>query len=599
MSLLLLGGGQPQNSSASLFKITLMQTSNSAVIYENDNIDTFMTYLNSYTASVPITVQFNDNTIYQPASGSISITSGLVNGANLVTFKSKPGFTATIDGQLLADTVVTITGNNKVWDGINVINGIATNTDTGGTIIRISGSNSNITIKNCLLRRGFVGIRGTTAISNLTIDSVVIEEVVYGSIRIGGGAFTNPNMYEDFDLRTTGDYDMTNVVINNITCYDTLAGGNVPGSTLPNSPLILVKRTETLSVTNTRHSGVGSKVYIEESGYVTINKCIVPAQDTGDYGIAVVGSDVVTIANCFVKSMVGPDVTLMYLDVVRNLSLIHNTFVGVNQFDSVYLTRLRRVLKVVGNLFSFDYYGVTFDIASAVNSTGYTPTMANDFQEEHDNVFNMNNEYENGLMVSLILPGNADLTVRKTGTSGTITEGTYRSTYPGYGVNTQFGIVGLITLTTRTNPDSSTSGAYYLGDAETTANGRNMITGPISNQAAYDQANFVRSYPTDAGAFDRDATSTAVVVNNLNISPSTIPATTIGASYSQTFTTTGGNGSYTYNLIRGPLPGGLTLSTSGTISGTVSGSAGSFIIEVGVRDTIGNIGRRSFLFVVT
>ena len=473
-----------------------------ATTYETETFSDMQSYLSTLSITAPVTLTINTETPIQPAGGSWAINYS--NGSNLFTVKAGVGKNPVIDGQLLSDTVVTINGNNKGWDGVDVINGIATNTDAGGTIVRISGSNSNITIKNCLLKRGYVGIRGTTNISNLTIENIILEEIVYGSIRIGGGAFSNPLMYENFELRTSGEYDMSNVTVNNITCLDTLAGGNVPGSTLPNSPLILIKRTENLSVSNTTHSGVGSKIYIEESKNVTIKNVLVPAQDTGDYGIAVIGSDVVTIANCFVKSMVGADVTLIYLDVVRNLSLIHNTFIGVNQFDTTFMTRLRRILKVVGNLFSFDYYGVVFDMASAVNATGYTPTMANDFQEEHDNVFSMNNEWEDGLLVSLILAGN-DLHVRKTGTGGTLTETAYRSTYAGYGANSKFNIVGLASVTTRTNPDSSTSGAYYLAAGDTTANGRNMITSSVDSLAVTDRDGYIRTYPTDAGAFDRDA----------------------------------------------------------------------------------------------
>ena len=232
MSLLLLGVGQPQNSTgASTFKITVMQTSNSAVIYENDNIDTVMTYLNSYTASVPITVQFNDNTIHQPASGSISITTGLNNGTNVVTFKSKVGFTATIDGQLLGNTVVTINNSYITWDGINVINAITGDSDTGGTIIRLEANRTNLTVKNCLIKRGYVGIRGTTKITNITIENIVFQEINYGCIRIGGGAFSPAGKWENFDARISADYDLYNVIIKNITALDTLAGGNVPGAT--------------------------------------------------------------------------------------------------------------------------------------------------------------------------------------------------------------------------------------------------------------------------------------------------------------------------------------------------------------------------------
>ena len=486
-------------------KISIFETSTSTTIYENDDIDAVMTFLDSYTATVPITVQFNDNTVHQPTGGQISIPSA-TNGSNLVTFKNKSGFTPTIDGQLASNTVITINGSNVEWNGINVINAFTADSDSGGTIVRLSGTQSNISIKNCLLKRGYAGIRGTTDITGITIDNVTIEEVNAGCIRIGGGFFPDPDMYEDFDLRTSADYDLHNVSVTNLTCLDTLAGGNVPGTTQSFSPLVLIKMTENLVCSNIKHSGLGSRLAIEDSTNVEIDGVLVPDKDTTGYGISVTGTDVVTVANSFIKSVAGSTVTLMYLGTVRNLKLIQNTFVGVNQFDSLNMQNLRRILKVVGNLTSFDYYGpFGFNITSAVNGVAYTATMANDFQEEHDNVIWNNNEYEDLLYVSRILSG-SDLKVRKSNTfSGAILDTTYRSTYPGYGVNSSFQDVGLVTLTTRTNPDLSTSGPYYLGASESSTYGRNMIASSVDALAATDCGGYTRTYPTDAGAFDRDA----------------------------------------------------------------------------------------------
>lgn len=601
MSLLLLGGGQPQNAApASSFKITVMQTSNSAVIYENDNIDTVMTYLNSYTASVPITVQFNDNTIHQPASGSISITTGLNNGTNVVTFRSKPGFTATVDGQLLSNTVVTINNSYITWDGINVINALTSDSDTGGTIVRLSSNRTNLTVKNCLIKRGFVGIRGTTKITNITIENVVFEEINYGCIRIGGGSFTPSTKWEDFDARISADYDLYNVIVRNITALDTLAGGNVPGTTQPFSPLILVKQTEGVTIERVSATGTGSVVAVEGSKTVLINRILAPA--CTQYGINVLASDVVTISNSFVKPVTGAGSTYIYLDIIRDLKLVHNTFIYSNSSDSIQITKARRVLKVVGNLFVNGYNaGLAISFAADINGTAYTRSLAQDFQEEHDNVFVSEEGGFDHILALYGIAGGSDILVRKSNTwSGSILDTTYRTNYPGYGVNSKFEDTDIITLVTRTNPDSSTSGAFYLGAADSTTTGRNMISGPVSTEGAYDNAGFVRSYPTDAGSHDRDATSTATVVNNLNISPSTLTATSLGASYSQTFTTTGGNGSYTYNVVEGPLPTGLSLATStGILSGTVGGSAGTYIFSIGVRDTAGSIGMRSFSLVIS
>lgn len=71
----------------------------------------------------------------------------------------------------------------------------------------------------------------------------------------------------------------------------------------------------------------------------------------------------------------------------------------------------------------------------------------------------------------------------------------------------------------------------------------------------------------------------------------------VGAAYSQGFSAAGGTGPYTYALTAGSLPTGLTLSTSGVISGTPM-AAGSFPVTVSATDANGYAGSRSFTLVV-
>lgn len=68
------------------------------------------------------------------------------------------------------------------------------------------------------------------------------------------------------------------------------------------------------------------------------------------------------------------------------------------------------------------------------------------------------------------------------------------------------------------------------------------------------------------------------------VSPATLPTPAVGVAYSQTLTATGGVGSYSYALTGGTLTPGLTLSPSGTISGTPTGS-GPYHIAVTVTDS--------------
>jgi len=59
----------------------------------------------------------------------------------------------------------------------------------------------------------------------------------------------------------------------------------------------------------------------------------------------------------------------------------------------------------------------------------------------------------------------------------------------------------------------------------------------------------------------------------LHITPAPLPAATVGVAYSQTLAATGGAPPYHWSVIAGALPGGLTLQSSGSITGTPS-SAG-------------------------
>ncbi|HEV3200496.1 MAG TPA: BACON domain-containing carbohydrate-binding protein, partial [Bryobacteraceae bacterium] len=68
--------------------------------------------------------------------------------------------------------------------------------------------------------------------------------------------------------------------------------------------------------------------------------------------------------------------------------------------------------------------------------------------------------------------------------------------------------------------------------------------------------------------------------------PTSLTAATVGSSYSQTFTATGGIPPYTWSLAAGAVPG-LTLSPAGVLSGTPT-SAGTYQLTVRVQDSVLN-----------
>jgi uncharacterized protein (TIGR03437 family) len=74
----------------------------------------------------------------------------------------------------------------------------------------------------------------------------------------------------------------------------------------------------------------------------------------------------------------------------------------------------------------------------------------------------------------------------------------------------------------------------------------------------------------------------------LSISSASLPGGTVNVLYSQALGATGGLPPYTWSVIAGSLPQGLSLSTSGIVSGT-PGTPGSFSFGVEVSDTAGAI----------
>jgi Putative Ig domain len=73
----------------------------------------------------------------------------------------------------------------------------------------------------------------------------------------------------------------------------------------------------------------------------------------------------------------------------------------------------------------------------------------------------------------------------------------------------------------------------------------------------------------------------------LSITTQSLPNGTVGDNYSQTLMATGGSGQYTWSVIGGALPGGLTLTpATGVISGQPN-MAGTFNFTIQVTDTVG------------
>lgn len=84
----------------------------------------------------------------------------------------------------------------------------------------------------------------------------------------------------------------------------------------------------------------------------------------------------------------------------------------------------------------------------------------------------------------------------------------------------------------------------------------------------------------------------------ITVNPPSLPNGTVGTSYNQTLTATGGAPAYTYTVMAGALPTSLNLSTTGNLSGTPT-TAGTFNFTVLANDANNCSGTRSYTVIIS
>ena len=124
-----------------------------------------------------------------------------------------------------------------------------------------------------------------------------------------------------------------------------------------------------------------------------------------------------------------------------------------------------------------------------------------------------------------------------------------------------------------------TAGALPPGVTLNTTTG--AITGTPTATGAF---NFTVT-ATDGGSFTgARAYSFNMGSPNFTLSPSALPGATVGVTYNQPITAGGGTAPYTYSVVAGAIPPGLSVSSAGVVSGTPT-TAGSFNFTVIARDS--------------
>jgi hypothetical protein len=127
--------------------------------------------------------------------------------------------------------------------------------------------------------------------------------------------------------------------------------------------------------------------------------------------------------------------------------------------------------------------------------------------------------------------------------------------------------------------------------------GSGTISGTPTTAGTY---NFY-TQTTDSGSPSQTATtlmSIVVAPPVLKVTTSSLAGATVNVAYSSTLAATGGTTPYSWSIVSGQLPAGLTLSGStGTIAGTPTLS-GTFPISVQVNDTAGGASQASLAITV-
>ena len=165
-------------------------------------------------------------------------------------------------------------------------------------------------------------------------------------------------------------------------------------------------------------------------------------------------------------------------------------------------------------------------------------------------------------------------------------------------------------------PASASFGVPYSHDLASAAGGAAPYAYALANGAlpgglSLSPGGLITGTPTAAGAFQFEVratdsstgagpfTATSAMLSltvsppTIGLSPASLPAASVGTGYSLALGATGGTAPYTFQLLSGGWPSGVTLSGSGAISGTPT-SAGAFTVTVQATDSKGFTGSSTY-----
>ncbi|GAB3385469.1 hypothetical protein GCM10027432_18220 [Lysobacter fragariae] len=200
--------------------------------------------------------------------------------------------------------------------------------------------------------------------------------------------------------------------------------------------------------------------------------------------------------------------------------------------------------------------------------------------------------------------GTFDFTVRATDANGFTGDQAYALTIT----------APTITLTPTTLPGGTAGTAYSQALAGAGGAGPysfSILSGALPVGVSFSSAGVLSGTPitagtfnftvraTDANSFSGDqAYTVTITAPTITLTPTTLPDGTAGAAYSQTLTGAGGVGPYSFSLLSGALPVGMSFSSAGVLSGTPI-TAGTFNFTVRATDANGFTGDQAYALTIT
>ena len=169
---------------------------------------------------------------------------------------------------------------------------------------------------------------------------------------------------------------------------------------------------------------------------------------------------------------------------------------------------------------------------------------------------------------------------------------------------------GALTITTSSLP-AGTLGASYTATLAATGGAPpyTWSASGLPSGLSISSAGVISGTPTAAGSFSVTVQATdsaqvtatkaysVTVAAALTITTATLPGGTVGTPYSQTLAASGGTAPLTWSVSTGTLPTGLTLSATGSLTGTPT-AAGTFTFTIQVADATRATATKSFTITV-